>query len=418
MKPTEEPTESKFKRLKRGPREDRDAQQHYGVNDIFGHSDEEEEAVDNSRRRQDRRGLQDEFDDFIEEDVFSDEEQQRQREDEEVARHNRRGMAELGIADAAGLDEQALEDFRAAFGDGTDYDFALEKEDEADEEEAQKDKNLHLRDVFEPSQLAERLLTEEDTLIRLADTPERHQLARRPYRDLEMTEDEVKHEVDWVTNFLLPQRQLSSAHLEPFRRAVADIMDLLIRQEFEPPFIYMHRKDYLTLHEDKVVGTNDDGTPKVVDDQVKLLTQKDLWYMLDLDLKYRAFVERKRALQKAYEDLKSNNVPGDAMLDQMLSRAVNMEDLQDLQDYLYFEYASQLKDLALTSNGAPNGVNMSQKKASTRSVYEEIRASKAFGLVRAFGITADAFCSKRRQRTVFVLTQKIPPTVQKTWQTH
>lgn len=409
MKPTEEPTESKFKRLKRGPREDRDANQNYGVNDIFGHSDEEEEPVDyTSRRRQDRRGLQDEFDDFIEEDVFSDEEQQQQREDEEVARTNRRGIAELGIADAAGLDEQALEDFRAAFGDGTDYDFALEKEEEADEEEAQKDKNLHLKDVFEPSQLAEKLLTDEDNDIRFADIPERYQLARRPYRDLELTEDEFKEEAQWIANFILPTKKLVSAHHDAFRRAIADNLDMLVRQDLEPPFIFQHRRDYLFLNTSKVVGVNDDGTPKVVEETEKLLTQQDLWYILDLDLKYRALVEKKRVLQKTYADLKSNNVPEDTTFEQMMARASNMEDLQDLQDYLYFEYASQLKDLALTSIGGLNGAkgpHMSQKKASTRTVYEEIRASKAFSLVRAFGITADAFARNAVREGVRTYTE-------------
>ncbi|ETI29564.1 hypothetical protein G647_02017 [Cladophialophora carrionii CBS 160.54] len=405
MKPAEEPTESKFKRLKRGPREDRDAQQHYGVNDIFGHSDEEEEAVDYTRRRRDGRALQDEFDDFIEEDVFSDDEQQRQREDEEVARPNRRGIAELGIADAAGLDEQALEDFRAAFGDGTDYDFALEKEDEADEEAAKKDKNLHLKDVFEPSQLAEKLLTDEDNAIRFADIPERYQLARRPYRGLELTEDEFKEEAPWIANLILPGKKLISAHHDAFRRAVAENLDMLVRQDLEPPFIFQHRKDYLFLYTTKQIGVNDDGTPKMVEETEKLLTQQDLWDMVDYDLKYRAFIEKKRVLQKTYADLKSSTVSEDSTFEQMLARSSSMEDLQDLQDYLYFEYASQLKDLALTSDGETNGRNMSQKKASTKTVYEEIRASKAFSLVRAFGITAEGFARNATREGVRAYTE-------------
>lgn len=405
MKPTEEPTESKYKRLKRGPREDRDAQQNYGVNDIFGHSDEEEEAVDYTRRRQDRRGAQDEFEDFIEEDVFSDEEQQQQREDEEVARPNRRGFAEMGIADASGLDEQALEDFRAAFGDGADYDFALEKEDEADEEAARKDKNLHLRDVFEPSQLAEKLLTDEDNAIRSADIPERYQLARQPYRDLELTEDEYKEEAPWIANLILPGKKLVSANHEAFRRAVAENLDMLVRQDLEPPFIFQHRKDYLFLYTTKQVGTNEDGSPKMVEETEKLLTQQDLWDMVEYDLKYRALVEKKRVLQKTYADLQANNVPEDFTFQQLFARSTTMEDLQDVQDYLFFEYASNLKDLALTSNGTANGTSMSQKKASTRTVYEDIRASKAFGLVRAFGITADAFARNVTREGVRTYTE-------------
>lgn len=168
----------KFKRLKRGPREDQDGRP-TGINDIFGASDDEGDTIDRAPARYDRRAAQDEFDDFIEDDVFSDDEQQRRREDEEVARPRRR-MADLGLAEDAGLDEQAMEDFRAAFGDGDDYDFALEAEEAADLEEIEKDKKLDLKDVFEPSQLAEKLLTDEDNSIRFTDEPERHQIARKP----------------------------------------------------------------------------------------------------------------------------------------------------------------------------------------------------------------------------------------------
>ncbi|KAI1608646.1 transcription elongation factor SPT6 [Exophiala viscosa] len=405
LKPAEEAPEPKFKRLKRGPREDRDRQQ-VGVNDIFGHSDDEEEAVDYNRRsRPDRRGLQDEFDDFIEEDVFSDDEQQRQREDEEVARPNRRGLPDLGIADVAGLDEAALEDFRAAFGDGTDYDFALEKEDEADEEEAQKDKHLDLKDVFEPSQLAEKMLTDEDNAIRYTDEPERHQLARKPYRHVELTEDEFKDEAAWISNLMLPGKQFTSDLHEPFRRSIAHVLEFLVRDDYEVPFIFQNRKDYLLHVVNKVVGREEDGTPRTVADATRLLVQRDLWQIFEHDLKYRAIVEKRQALQKTYQDLKSASVSNDTMFEKMLPMAATMEELQDLQDYLYFEYASQLKDLALTSNGETNGINMSQKKATTKTIYEEIRTSKAFGLVRAFGITADAFAQNAAREGVRTYTE-------------
>ncbi|EXJ85736.1 transcription elongation factor SPT6 [Capronia coronata CBS 617.96] len=401
LKPTEEAPEPKFKRLKRGPREDRDVQQPAGVNEIFGQSDEEEETVDYTRRsRPDRRGLQDEFEDFIEEDVFSDEEQQRQREDEEVARPNRRGLPDLGIADAAGLDEQALEDFRAAFGDGTDYDFALEKEEEADEVEAEKDKHLDLKDVFEPSQLAEKMLTDEDNLIRHADEPERHQLARKPYRHVELTEDEFKEEASWIANLMLPGKQFTSDLQEPFRRAIGQVLEFMVRDDYEVPFIFQNRKDYLLHVVQKVVGRDEDGNERTVADATRLLVQRDLWQIFEHDLKYRALIEKRQALQKTYDDLRSANVPEDSMFQEMLPLAATMEELQDLQDYLYFQYASQLKDMALTSNGETNGINMSQKKASTRTVYEEIRASKAFGLVRAFGITADGFAQNAARQGV------------------
>lgn len=393
LKPAEEATEPKFKRLKRGPREDRETQRTYGINDIFRDSDEEEDADPYARRvnRPGRRGMQDDLDDFIEEDVFSDEEQQRQREDEEVARPARRGLPDLGIADAAGLDEAALEDFRAAFGDGTDYDFALEKEDEADEEEAKKDKHLDLKDVFEPSQLAEKMLTDEDNTIRFTDEPERHQLARKPYRHIELTEDEFKEEASWISDLMLPEKGLDPNLKDPFTQAISQSLEFLVRDDFEPPFIYNNRKDYLMYVTSKVVGRDEHGNARTTPDATRLLVQPDVWKIFEWDLKFRALVEKRRALQKTYDDLKTTSIQEDITFQDMLPAAATMEELQDLQDYLYFQYASQLKDLALTANGDSNGIAMSQKKASTKTVYEEIRSAKVYGLVRAFGISADAF---------------------------
>ncbi|KIV96837.1 hypothetical protein PV10_00654 [Exophiala mesophila] len=405
LKPAEDTTEPKFKRLKRGPREDRETKRSYGLNDMFrDNSDEEDDVIEYRRaERTDRRGAQDEFDDFIEEDVFSDDEHQRQREDEEVARSTRRGLPDLGIADAAGLDEAALEDFRAAFGDGTDYDFALEKELEADEEEAQKDKHLDLKDVFEPSQLAERLLTDEDNLIRFTDEPERHQIARKPYKHVELTDEEFKEESSWISKLMLPAKQFPSELHEPFKQAVAQVLEFMVRDDFEPPFILSNRKDYLLHVVQRVVGRDDDR--RTTSEATRLLQQRDLWQIFEQDLKFRALIEKRQAMRKLYGDLRSANVQEDQTFEEMLPLAATMEELQDLQDYLHFQYGSQLKDLALTSNGETNGINMSQKKASTRSVFEEIRAAKAYGLVRGFGITADAFAQNASREGVRTYTE-------------
>lgn len=390
LKPVEDISEPKFKRLKRGPREDRDGQAiSGGVDDIFRESDEEEEAADYRRQsRSGRRGLQDEFEDFIEEDVFSDEEQQRQ-EDEEVARPRPKvGLGDFGVADAAGLDQQALEDFRAAFGDGTEYDFALEKELDAEEEQADRDKHLDLKDVFEPSQLEEKMLTDEDNLIRATDEPERHQLARKPYRHVELTDDQLKEESGWISKFMLPKKSLTSDLHEPFRKAVAQVIEFLVRDDLEVAFIFQNRKDYLIHAVHRQVGRNDD---RVEVDAKKLLNQADLWEIFDWDLKFRALIEKRNALQTTYDSLRGQGVSVDPTFEEMLPKAETMEELQDLQDYLHFQYTSQLKDIVLTANGETNGTIMSRKKASTQTLYEQIRNGRVYGLVRAYGITADAF---------------------------
>ena len=392
MKPVQEASEPKFKRLKRGPREDEERRP-VGVTDIFADEDEEE-VQDYTQRpnRYDRRGPQDEFDDFIEEDVFSDDEQARQQEDMEVARPNRRGMPDLLGADVSGLDEEALQDFRAAFGDGTDYDFALEKEEQAEEDRAKRDKQLNLKDVFEPSQLKEKLLTDEDTEIRMTDEPERHQIARLPYKNIELTDDEFKEESLWISNYMLARREeISSSLREPFQKCVAQILEFLVRDDFEVQFIWTNRKDYLIYVTQNTVGRNQDGTPHIVTSLEKLLDDKDLWTIYDLDLQFRGLIEKRRSLSKKYEELKTTNIAPDEMFEELLPQAISMNELQDMQDYLYFQYAAELKDLALTANGTTNGAGMSRKRAATQSVYEVARTSKAYNVVRAFGITANAF---------------------------
>ncbi|KAI2459357.1 Transcription elongation factor spt6 [Ophidiomyces ophidiicola] len=386
--------ESKFKRLKRGHKGDRERGVSRGINDIFN-SDEEEEEVDRYRAgARDRRGLQDDLDDFIEEDVFSDEEHERMRDDEEIARPARKGISGLGVTEATGLDEAALDDMRAAFGDGTDYMFALEMEGEEEEEDRRdEEKPLDLKDVFEPSQLAEKMMTEEDNLIRFTDEPERYQIARKPYKHVILSEDQFKEEALWISNIMLLKKRLDKELKEPFQKAVIKVLKFMVTDDWEVPFIFQHRKDYL-IHTAKVPvspgESNADGQDYVIRAE-KLLNMTDLWDIFEYDLKFRALVDKRNILQRTYDNLRTISNVQDEVFEQMLPAAITMEELQDIQDYLYFEYSSQLKDVSLVNGNGENGTISHRRKAATKTFFERIRNSKAYGLVRAFGITPDGF---------------------------
>lgn len=296
--------QSKFKRLKRGHKDHRQASQ--GIDDIFN-SDEDEEAAGDYGRPSHRRPMHDEMKDFIEEDVFTDDELEREREDLEIARPAKRGVTGLGATDAAGLDENALEDMRAAFGDGNEYLFALEMEEQEEEQEEDQEKHLDLKDVFEPSQLAERMLTEEDNQIRLLDEPERHQLARKPYRNLVLTEEQFREEAAWIANLMLLKKRIEPELREPFQRSVAKVLEFLVTDDWEVPFIFQHRKDYM-IHATKVpvAGAPADGdTSQYTIKAEKLLNMTDLWDIFDHDLKFRALVEKRNTIQKTYDNLQS-----------------------------------------------------------------------------------------------------------------
>ncbi|OJJ43382.1 hypothetical protein ASPZODRAFT_136232 [Penicilliopsis zonata CBS 506.65] len=405
--------QSKFKRLKRGHKDRDPRQPSQGIDDMFN-SDEEEDTGDYAQLSH-RRTAHDEMDDFIEEDVFSDDELQQEREDLEIARPARKGITGLGATEAAGLDENALEDMRAAFGDGNEYLFALEMEEQEQEQEVDEEKHLNLKDVFEPSQLAEKMLTEEDNEIRLLDEPERHQIARKPYRHVVLTEEQFREEAAWISNLMLLKKRLDPELRDPFQRSVAKVLEFLVTDDWEVPFIFQHRKDYM-IHASKVLVDDDDDDdddnnnhrhpdgPRYTMKAEKLLNMTDLWDIFDHDLKFKALVDKRNTIQKTYDNLNSVFTVSDPIVDDMLATAVTMEELQDVQDYIHFQYASQLRDLALVNgSGEANGESQ-RRKATGKSFFERVRNGKAYALVRAFGITADAFAQNalkegRRQYT-------------------
>lgn len=378
---------SKFKRLKRGHKEREHARPSRGIDDMFS-SDEEEEPAGYHRPQ---RHMHDEMDDFIEEDVFSDEELQREREDLEIARPVKKGVSGLSAADMAGLDENALEDMRAAFGDGNEYLFALEMEEQEDEQEVDEEKHLDLKDVFEPSQLAEKMLTEADNEIRLLDEPERHQVARKPYRHIVLTEEQFREEAGWIANLMLLKKRVEPDLQEPFQRSVAKVLEFLVTDDFEVPFIFQHRKDYM-IHAVKVPvepGAEKPDGPQYTIKAEKLLNMTDLWDIFDYDLKFKALIDKRNTIQKTYDNLQSVFNVNDPTVEELLAAAVTMEELQDVQDYIHFQYSAQLRDLSQT-NGETNGESH-RRKASSKTNFDRVRNSKAYEFVRAFGISADAF---------------------------
>lgn len=374
--------------MKRG--KDRETgQPSHGIDDIFN-SDEEEEAPQYARPSH-RRGLHDEMDDFIEEDTFSDEEAQRARDDLEVAPPARPSMPGLGATEAAGLDENALEDMRAAFGDGTEYAFALDIEEQEDEEKEDEERRLDLKDVFEPSELAERMLTEDDNQIRLLDEPERHQVARKPYKHVVLSEDQFREEAIWISNLMLLKKRMDPELREPFQRSVAKMLEFLVTDDWEVPFIFQHRKDYM-IHAIKEPMNGADPADESAQYNIraeKLLNMTDLWDIFDYDLKFRALVDKRSTIQKAYDSLQSLFNVNDPNVEELLTAAATMEELQDVQDYIHFQYATQLRDMSAV-NGDTNG-EPQRRKAATKTFFERVRNGKAYGMVRAFGITADAF---------------------------
>jgi transcription elongation factor SPT6 len=372
-------SQPKLKRLKRGHRDDSETH-HRGLDDIFSDDDEPDAGTQYASR--DHHQRVDEFEGFIEEDELEDEdERQRLQEEKEVARPRQGGY--VGNGDAVGLDKDALDDMEAIFGNGEDYDWALALEDE-EENRDRGDHNLELKDVFEPSQLEEKLLTDEDNEIRWKDEPERFQLDRAPFKQLVLSDEQFKEEARWITQLIWPKKQLHTELHVPFTKAIGKVLEFFVVDEVEVPYVFQHRKDYL-IHAKKGRSSNhSNGDGEANLSAEKLLNLDDLWHILELDLKFRALVEKRNILEKTYDNLREAAGIRDRMVEHLFPAAATMEELQDIQDYMYFQYSVELKDMAAT-----NLVKEKRRPGGKSSLYERIRKGQSYSLVKSYGITPD-----------------------------
>ncbi|KAF3940435.1 hypothetical protein ABW19_dt0204576 [Dactylella cylindrospora] len=375
----ERPRGNKLKRIKRGRTEERGREVERGLEDIF--SDEEQEDLedledldDEPRRAAGRRdiGPIDEFEDFIEDDPDSDDGEDDDREHIKAQRREQNIRAtQMGVVGGGVLSAEAMEKMEEIFGDGHEYDWAITTAEDIEEEN--RDQVMALEDVFEPSELKERMLTDEDNEIRSKDVPERFQLARKPYEHIVITDEEYAEEGNWIASLMIAhKRNLLPHQREPFFRAVTRVLDFIVTDNMEVPFIYQNRKDYI-IHSE---GRGGD----------RLLSQDELWTVFEYDLKYRAFIDKKNALKRTFQLINAQ----DETYTSRINDLANVEEVQDLQDYLHFQYADEIKDAAATQS---NGVNGTHKKrpGATRTIFDKIRKSRVYTLVKAFGISAAEF---------------------------
>lgn len=287
-----------------------------------------------------------------------------------------------------------------AFGDGTEYDWALALQDEADAIQDDADRVLELKDVFEPSQLVDKMLTDEDILIRSIDIPERYQLARKPFKELALSADDMRayiaKEAEWMCALMGPKKQLSGEIKTIFEKIVKTILHFMIVDNFDIPFIFSTRKDYLIYDERVPLSPHADDDKeddiKFTTRPIRLLQYTDLWEMSELDLKYRALMEKRESLVTMFTALQGHGVEDELFLE-MTEKAQTMEELQDIYDYVHFQYSTQLKDAQAVDSGYEDvngGHGTTQKRVrSSKNVWDRIRNGRPYNLVKVLGTPAD-----------------------------
>ncbi|KAJ9476993.1 Transcription elongation factor SPT6 [Pseudozyma hubeiensis] len=390
------------------------------------------------------------LDDFIEEDE-DDEEMQGLDEDEREARRQerreekRRARMSGSAADPAkaGIDREAWDEIHEIFGNGEDYFWALEDEDE-DAFDEQKKNKMEYKDIFEPAQIAERMLTEDDERIKRIDIPERLQLACPGEEGLKLlerklTDAELFEAAKWASTRIstrtaaefLDEAGLFHRQRSEFINAVQLMLSYMLNDLLEVPFLFQHRFDEL---EHRYYDEIEQQT-RTID----LLTRRELYTLSGLGLKFKTLLVRKDQLRatfnKIHVDVKlepgqealdsgADSTPADQdrqarveasqrqriVFEDMLARAASLEEISDITEYLTLRYGQQMRDAqALSANGTEQaaedmeGLTLNSepvisatpgfKKPSLVGQYERTKNTVLAELAKKFGITADELAS-------------------------
>ncbi|KAK4048952.1 Transcription elongation factor spt6 [Microbotryomycetes sp. JL201] len=377
----------KLKRLRRrksvGSDSDRSDRSGQGLNRIF--SEDEDNDVINE--------FADEMAGFIEDDTQSESGAGSDEDDEERAARRARRQKErkrgrrAGLAGAPieGISQEDWQEVTDVFGNGQDYAFALESDDEPDKD------NKELKDIFEPSQIASRMLTEADDIVRRVDIPERMQLQSATIKMPETDEQgnllpfipvtELPAAAEWVSTrlgsavaeqFLVQNDQDEYPPLhKPFMDCLEAVLKFINVDFLEIPFIVQHRADYLVHHEQVAEGQ------EPVPDK-PLLTREDLWHVEAQSIKYRAFADKRRELRQLFLSL---NVDHDEYFDECFEGLESVEEVADLSEWVSTRYATKLAELreqreqderaALEVEGMP----VRKKRATRESAYDIAKKS-------------------------------------------
>ncbi|PVU98609.1 hypothetical protein BB559_001414 [Furculomyces boomerangus] len=333
------------------------------------------------------------MDDFIEDEFEENDEYEMERKDSaRRAKPNRESTHAKqqrwdAISSAVGgienMDEDVMDDLLEIFGDGTEYNFAMEgqgRELDTRPEEI-------LDTVFEPAELAEKMMTNRDEEIRANDQPERMQ-ERGNGEEIftrQLTEDEIEEETSFVLKCLTRMLESPQYHgpsravigHERFIAAVFSVLKLMSQEFMEVPFIFTHRKDLFMSS-----GPGDDPNNTRV-----WLTEDDLWLLYDLDTQFRMFVSRRTNLMvqisRVIEAGEWTDSDKDFLMS-LLEKSSGLEDLGDLENWVQNTFSNVLKD-----SKKENGLYKRSRQANSLETGKNNHLT--YFVIKNVGITAREF---------------------------
>ncbi|WRT67313.1 transcription elongation factor SPT6 [Kwoniella shivajii] len=364
---------------------------------------------DDEDRRDRDEDDEDDLMDFIEEDEDDatgqgeTEDQRRERKREEkLKRRQKASKPEL-----AGVDRASWDEIYAVFGDGQDYDWALDGEDgmDVDDDEDAVKKDLRLEDVFDPAEIKARRLQDEDRAIANNDRPERHQLVNSTLSDNPVfAPDSLYPPPDIAASWAFDKVSLRTQYLfcglheegsypEPtldnptpypvyrrtelsieFRNAVSSALNMMFVQHLEVPYLWHYKRDAFSVLENQGQSS------------VQFLERDELWSLYTLGIRFRAIFDRNQQSQQLWSKIK-NRRPDieDQYLTSTLFPSICMMSIEaaaEGSDWLSFHYANDLKVIK-----EDQAIEEGAKRLPERNEIDDLRSGPVMKLVEAFGIS-------------------------------
>ncbi|KAI9509640.1 transcription elongation factor Spt6 [Russula earlei] len=322
-------------------------------------------------------------------DMDEEEREERRRERRRLEKERRKALG--SHPELTGIDASAWDEIYEVFGDGRDYEWAL-VDDEDNYHDVPVKYDTTFQDVFEPSEIRDRLLTEEDDLIRYQDTPERLQLAASTLTQssglstlLPLALDDLDDASTWVLTRLSDRKERDYFRqdgqyfhlLEELVTSITFSLRCLFIHEYEVPYVWVHKRDYISYFNSQDIRT-----------RVELLSLGELWRVFDLGQKYRSLLERRRVLETYYLRLGVN----DEYYETEIRRKMDsVEMVSDATEWLGLKYKSSSKnrdqfELRFYDDEDP-ATGIKKKKLPSRiSSYELAKHSVVSKLAEGFGI--------------------------------
>ncbi|KAJ7581475.1 transcription elongation factor SPT6 [Mycena floridula] len=352
---------------------------------------------------------EEDMDDFIESDEGEGDDASREARRQERKRQEAQRRAQVrSHPQLAGIDANAWDEIHDVFGTGHEYDWALEADNQEEEEDVLK--ATKFADVFEPSEIRMRMLTEDDDIIRAQDIPERMQLATSSFStqsSLSLHSPLKPEDVNGAAMWIIPRISYKKTrdffapdgvHLKlqaPLVEAVSFVVKQLFIEEYEVPYIWTHKRDHIN-----------NFNPKEIRARFELLDQRELWRIYTLGQKYRSLAARRTALQASYERLK---VKDQYYEEDILGIIENVEVISDATEWLNMKYKDQKKntedDFHFHDDEEEVEVVKKHKMPSRVSAYEVAKKSVIAKLAEGFGIHPEKIVANFRQGSSLNFTE-------------